>query len=147
MDPFDNLYYFTREPGNHGEHLGHPTGEIGGQLGQMSYRTHHDALGQTGAIQTGVKAVTAVLADPYLNEVVCNVLRLENIQAGVKPGPPCAKTRPGLRGGIGLSEAVGPLRAFVYHREHPWIVPTAIAVIIGGTFLAGYWSGKSRRKR
>jgi hypothetical protein len=112
----------------------------------MSYRTH-SALGQTGALATGVKAVTAVATDPYLNEVVCNVLRLEKIQAGTDPGAPCAKTRPGLRGGIGLSSAVGPLRAFVYHRQHPWIVPTAVAGIVGLTFLAGYWAGKSRRKR
>ncbi len=87
------------------------------------------------------------MSDPYLTEVTCNILRLERIQAGQKPGVPCARTQAGLRGGIGLSEAVGPLRAFVYHREHPWIVPTAIAGVIGFTFLSGYWAGKSRRKR
>ncbi len=90
-----------------------------------------------------------IAQDPHLNEVVCQVLRLNALERGVRLPSACPKipvTRsPGK--GIGLRHAVKPLRMFVATRENPYLLP----LIVGGgalaLFLLGYYAGRTAKKR
>jgi hypothetical protein len=93
-----------------------------------------------------LKAGMAVIEDPYLPQVACEVLRLNAIQEGRRPGPKCPAPRnPSSKKGVGLSYAVKPLQAFVYARQRPWIVPAAILGVVGLSFAAGYWARGRKR--
>lgn len=100
-----------------------------------------DLSSTIGAVVSAVGTVGSIASDPYLPEVTCLVGELSAIKRGQVPTP-CAKTQPGLPGGIGLSDAVLPLRAYVYAKQNPWVVPAAIAAIFGVPFLLGYTFGK-----
>ena len=91
------------------------------------------------AFETGV----AVVQDPYLPEMACEGKRLQNVKAGRQPGPNCPRTpRVAAGTGVGLRHAVGPLRLYVRHKQHPWVAPTAIAGVLLLMFGLGYAAGK-----
>lgn len=87
--------------------------------------------------------VQGVLEDPYLPEIACRINQLHAIEKKT-PLPPCAKTPPGKRGGIGLRNVAPVLRAYVYAEQHPIVKPVAIAALLGVPFLVGYLVGKRR---
>lgn len=124
----------------------------------MSYGRHSglgvdwDAVLQQGkdiweSAQPAVQAGMAIVEDPYLPQVACEVLRLNKIQEGRPPGPRCPKPiNPKPNKGVGLVHAVKPLQAFVYARQNPWVVPAAVLGVVGISFGVGYWAGKRKRR-
>jgi len=116
----------------------------------MSYtRTRHAGL---GGIADVAKAATSIVEDPCLGTVASLVLRLHAAEQPARPAapprpgqpkPPPAPPAPPVKG-IGLCSAVKPLRAVVYVRERPWLLPVGGAVIVGGLVALGYAIGRSR---
>lgn len=110
----------------------------------MSY--HRQALGASlDTVGSAIQAASKIAEDPFLPEVICQILRLNKISAGQDPGPACPPTMvsAGREGkGIGLSVAVSPLRAFAWSRAHP--IPAMAAAIgaVGAVFLLGYFTGR-----
>lgn len=104
-------------------------------------RTRTPGRGALGGLTDLVVAGVNVANDPYLGEVMCHLNQLQVIKAGGEAGP-CAKTPPGISGGIGLSRAVVPMRAYVYAEGHKWVYALAAAGILGLPFLLGYRIGK-----
>jgi len=86
-----------------------------------------------------------VLADPFLPETACEVTRLSKAQAGMNPGPSCARTVSSSSAGVGLRYVVSPLRVYVWHRQHPMVIPAAAIAGLALLFYAGYESGRSKR--
>lgn len=84
-----------------------------------------------------------IASDPYLPEVICRIAQLKTIQAGGTPAV-CPDTADNLPGGVGLSAAVVPLRAYVYAQQNKWVYPVAIAAIIGLPMWIGYELGRGR---
>lgn len=125
----------------------------------MTYRVYDQASAQAlgvsfddllrqGAALLGKASPTLgvaakVATDPYFPELTCHLIRLSNVSDGLAPGV-CARTRPGLRGGIGLEDAILPVRAFVAHKQRPWLLPAIAVVLLGGTFAIGYLAGKGK---
>jgi len=94
-----------------------------------------------GGITDVLSAATKVVQDPCLGEVASLVLRLHELeQRPVMPGAPAKPAVPVQ--GIGLCGAVKPLRAVVYVRARPWLVPLGAIAIIGGLVGIGYVLGK-----
>lgn len=94
-----------------------------------------------------VAAAKGLAEDPYLGEVICQVRRMKNVEARLPAGPSCPHTMvtaANARKGVGLRYAVTPLRAAVFARQNPWVVPVAVAVILGLPFALGYSFGKGR---
>lgn len=107
------------------------------------------ALNLFAGAKSGLQIGVAVLEDPYLPETACEVMRLSKAQAGENPGPRCAATsRADARKttGVGLRYAVTPLRAYIWHRQNPWVIPAAVGAGLALIFYAGMLTGK-RRKR
>jgi hypothetical protein len=110
----------------------------------MSYHPHRSRYGGRqglGSVASTVSAATAIVTDPYLPEVTKLVLRLRELEAkapttGTKPSAPTP--------GIGLRLAVKPLRAFVYLRERPWVLPVGAVAVVGGLVGLGYLLGRHR---
>lgn len=94
-----------------------------------------------GDISSMVVAGINVANDPYLAEVICRAGQLQAIKSGVDV-PSCPKTAAGIAGGIGLSRAVVPMRAYVYAERHKWVYAVAALGIIGLPMLIGYELGK-----
>ena len=104
-------------------------------------------------LKTGKTAVAIgqrVIADPHLQEALCEGLRVVNVLDDKPAGRPCRRTGPVSRAqldrGVGLKGALLPARAFILHRENPWALPLAIGGTVGLVFLAGYFIGKGRNK-
>lgn len=117
----------------------------------MSYNQRRQPLGADwGKVASLLDVGKSILEDPYLPQVTCEVLRLGKIERGQLPGPPCRSTvglsTAAVKKGIGLRFAVTPLKVWSYQRQHPWLLPTVVAGVLGLTFLVGYNVGK-RRKR
>ena len=93
-----------------------------------------------------LEAGVAVVNDPYLPQVACEVMRLQAIQAKRPPGPPCPSPKNPGNKGVGLQYVVKPLKAFVYLRQHPWILPAGAAAAVGLIFAVGYAAGRRRSK-
>lgn len=84
--------------------------------------------------------------DPYLAETVCRAAQILALQKGPPyPVMQCNKTAAGLPGGVGLSAAVRPMRAYVAVKKHPLLLPLGIAVVVGIPVLFGYYLGKRKR--
>ncbi len=94
-----------------------------------------------GSLETMVIAGINVANDPYLSEIICRAGQLQAIKSGVDV-PSCPKTAAGISGGIGLSRAVAPMRAYVYAEEHKWVYVVAAIGILGLPMLIGYELGK-----
>jgi hypothetical protein len=84
-----------------------------------------------------------IASDPYLPEVVCRLAQLKQIESGGAVAT-CTDTADNLPGGVGLRNAVGPLRAYVYAQQNKWVYPVALAAIIGLPMWIGYELGKGR---
>lgn len=99
---------------------------------------------------TALKLGTRVMADPHLNEALCEGMRVVNVLDKQPPGRPCRRTGPvskaRLAKGVGLNQALMPARAFILHRQNPWALPVAIGGTVGLVFLVGYFIGKGRKK-
>jgi len=105
-----------------------------------------------GDINSIVNAVTGALGtsldianDPYLQETICHIGQLKQINAGQAAGA-CAETAPNLAGGVGLGKVQPYLRAYVYAEENKWVYAVAAAVIIGLPMLIGYDLGKAAKR-
>lgn len=84
-----------------------------------------------------------IASDPYLPEVVCRLAQLKAIESGTTAAA-CTDTADNLPGGVGLRNAVAPLRAYVYAQQNKWVYPVALAAIIGLPMWIGYELGKGR---
>ena len=92
-------------------------------------------------ISNVISSAGNIASDPYLPEVTCLIGQLSAIKSGQTPGA-CNQTPDGLPGGVGLSDAVKPLRWYVYAKQNPWVFPAAVFAVIGLPFLIGYTIGK-----
>ncbi len=79
----------------------------------------------------GAQALQNVLTDPALPRIQLLLAKLNKID----PSP----------SGIGLSDVVVPLRAYVYSKRNPWVVPVVVLAFLGIPLLAGYLTAKGRR--
>ncbi len=93
-----------------------------------------------GTINTAVD----VASDPYLGEVMCRIGQLKNIDHN-EPVAVCADTPPGVNGGVGLHNAIVPLRAYVYAQQNTWVYPLAVAVLLGLPLFIGYEFGRGAK--
>lgn len=115
----------------------------------MSY-VHRNSRVGLGGIMDVAKAATAIVEDPCLGPVATLVLRLhaatpDPTQPRPLPGQPKPPSRPPAKG-IGLCNAVTPLKALVWVRERPWVVPVGLAAVVGGIFFAGFATGRGGRR-
>lgn len=98
-------------------------------------------IGALGGLEDVLTSASAVAADPYLSEVVCQMTALSQIEAGGTAGE-CLPTAPGLPGGVGLRNAVAPLRMYVYAQQHKWVYPLAALALFGLPMWIGYEIGR-----
>lgn len=99
----------------------------------MSY-----ARRQSPPVTDATVALLQITQDPYLAEAACEIMRLSQLEQTGRPGARCRRTRPtSSRKGIGLREVVSPLRAWIWHRQHPYVVPLAVMGLLGLTYYAG----------
>lgn len=97
-----------------------------------------------GDIASTVTTALDVANDPYLNEVVCRVHQLKQIENGEAVSV-CAETPPGLVGGVGMHNAIYPLRGYVYAQQNKWVYPLLALALIGLPAYVGYQLGKSSK--
>lgn len=97
-----------------------------------------------GDIASTVTTALDVANDPYLTEVVCRVNQLKQIEHG-DPVAVCPETPPGLVGGIGMRNAVYPLRGYVFAQQNKWVYPLIVLAVIGLPAYVGYQLGKSSK--
>lgn len=111
----------------------------GGALGDVASYLDGLIKSVTGTAQTAVN----VAGDPYLPEVICHIEQLKQIEGHQTPQV-CTNTDLNLAGGIGLRNAVVPMRGYVYAQQHKWVYPVAIGVIVGLPLWIGFTLGKGR---
>lgn len=97
-----------------------------------------------GDLLGSINTVIDVASDPYLPEVMCRIQQLKNIDHN-EPVAVCGVTPDGVNGGVGLHNAMGPLRAYVYAQQNTWVYPLAVAVIIGVPLFIGYEFGRGSK--
>jgi hypothetical protein len=95
--------------------------------------------------------------DPYLPEVFCRISQLQALSKGRTPVqalfgkkptvaiPACVATLPGQKG-IGLEQAIKPLRALVHINQHPSKVWLGLTVLFGVPLVVGYMIGRTRSR-
>ncbi len=125
----------------------------------MSYTRKNGAVAALGGTWDDALSVVKNMSgsvDPYLPEVLCrvdqiralrkdrSVLQMLTGKAPTVAVPNCSTTAPGLPG-IGVEEAVAPLRAYVYMNQNPWIVWLGITAALMVPFLLGYSAGKGSK--
>lgn len=93
--------------------------------------------GATNALVIG----KALLEDPALPEVAGLVMRLQRTENG---GRAPSSSSGGGRG-IGLRNAVLPLKFYVAAKEQPILGYAVVVGILAIPFIAGYLTGRSRR--
>ena len=107
-----------------------------------------------GATVAGVAG--GAVADPYLPEVACRLSPLQALTTGRTPAQiltgkkttvpvPACKATPLGQKGIGVEQAIRPLRAAVYVGRNPSVVWLGAAAIVGVPLLLGYMLGKRSR--
>lgn len=95
-----------------------------------------------GDLASTLATAADVAGDPYLPEVICRIQQLKNIDHG-EAVTVCAETPAGIvGGGVGLHNAMIPLRAYVYAQQNPWAYFVAAAVVLGLPMWIGYELGK-----
>lgn len=104
------------------------------------------SLSGLGSLSSTIGTAIDVASDPYLAEVVCHVQQLKNIDHG-EPVAVCVPTPDGIQtpGGVGLRNAIVPLRAYVYAQENKWVYPLVIAAVLGIPMWLGYEFGRGKR--
>lgn len=98
-------------------------------------------LGALGDLASTLTTALDVASDPYLPEIVCRVGQLKNIDHG-EVVQTCLETPDDIAGGVGLRNAIYPLRAYVYAQQNKWVYPLAVAAILGIPMWIGYELGK-----
>lgn len=96
-----------------------------------------------GDLTSILNTASDVANDPYLPEVICRIQQLKNIERG-ETVTVCTEAPEGIAGGVGLRNAMVPLRAYVYAQQNTWVYPLAIAAILGIPMWLGYELGKGR---
>lgn len=96
-----------------------------------------------GDLASALSTAIDVASDPYLPEVMCRIQQLKNIDHGEAVAV-CPSTPAGVVGGVGLGNAILPLRAYVYAQQNRWVYPVAIAAILGIPMLIGYELARGR---
>ncbi len=94
-----------------------------------------------GDVASTIATALDVASDPYLGEIVCRVGQLKNIDHN-EAVQACTNTPDGVAGGVGLRNAIYPLRAYVYAQQNKWVYPVAVLAILGLPFWLGYELGK-----
>lgn len=97
-----------------------------------------------GDLASVLSTAADVASDPYLPEVVCRIQQLKNIDRGEAVAV-CAESPDGVSGGVGLRNAMGPLRAYVYAQQNKWVYPLAVAAILGIPMWIGYEIGRTSK--
>ena len=95
-----------------------------------------------------ILAVSKVVEDPALPEIVCEVLRLNKVVAGQPAGPSCPRrvlTAAQKSKGVGLYVAREPLRAYIWARQNPALAWGAGLAVVGLIGLVGYTLGRRSR--
>jgi hypothetical protein len=102
-----------------------------------------------GSGHAALKIGRRVVADPHLQEALCEGLRVVNVLDKKPAGKRCPRTgkvsKARLARGVGLNQGLMPARAFILHRQNPWVLPVAIGGLFGLVFLGGFFTGKSRK--
>lgn len=88
-----------------------------------------------------IKTGTTVLSDPALPQIIGMVVELNAMEKSAANTPSSGSTGQG----IGLRKVVKPLELFVFYRKNEWVLPVAIAGLVGLPFLLGYVVGKPGR--
>ena len=122
----------------------------------MSYLAAGD-IDFSGIFKTGAElvdtygsaAVTAVQVadDPAFPEIACQAVRLTRINAGEPAGEPCTPTvmtAANANKGIGLSEALVPVRTLVWMRANPMITGSVLFGALASIWLTGYVAGRMK---
>ncbi len=94
-----------------------------------------------GDLASTIATAADIASDPYLQEVICRIGQLKQIDRGEAVGV-CSRTAAGVPGGVGLRNAVPVLRGYVYAQQHKWVYPLAAAAIIGVPLWIGYHLGR-----
>jgi hypothetical protein len=94
-----------------------------------------------GDVASILNTVADAATDPYLSEVICHVGQLKQIDHG-QAVQVCDETPAGLTGGVGLRNAIIPLRWYVYAQQNKWVYPVALIAAIGIPMFIGYELGK-----
>lgn len=103
------------------------------------------SLGADTALEAAGVALTTI-QDPYLPELLCRMKQLAAIEK--KQTLPACQAQPlTLRGGIGLRNAMLPMRGYVYAQQHKWAYAVAAIGLIGLPILVGYQIGKHTRSK
>lgn len=97
-----------------------------------------------GDLASTIATALDVAGDPYLPEIVCHIQQLKAIDHG-EAVPVCAETPDGVVGGVGLRNAIWPLRGYVYAQQNKWVYPIVVAAIIGLPMWLGYELGRGSR--
>ena len=108
------------------------------------YRRMRPSLQGLGSLSSTIDTAIDVASDPYLAKVICHVKQLKNIDHG-EPVAICSPTPPGISGGVGLRNAILPLRGYVYAQQNLWVYPLVIAAVLGIPMLIGYELGKGSK--
>jgi len=96
-----------------------------------------------GDLASALSTAADVAGDPYLPEVICRIQQLKNIDRGETVAT-CIDTPEGVAGGVGLRNAMTPLRAYVYAQQNKWVYPLAVAAMIGIPMWLGYELGRAK---
>lgn len=119
----------------------------------MSYVNQQGLGGFAGDTLAAVKAAASAV-DPYFPEALCRVDQIRALRKNRKflhavfgkgptvPVPSCALTPDNLPGGIGVEQAMRPMRSAVYIYEHPTLVALAAVAFFAIPFFAGVAVGK-----
>jgi hypothetical protein len=97
-----------------------------------------------GDLASILTTASDVVNDPYLPEVLCRIQQLKAIDRG-EPVTICVEAPEGIAGGVGLRNAMTPLRAYVYAQQNKWVYPLAVAAILGIPMWVGYELGKGSK--
>lgn len=97
-----------------------------------------------GDLASTLATAADVASDPYLPEVICHIQQLKQIEHG-EPVSVCAETQEVIGAGVGLRNAMVPLRAYVYAQQNPWAYIVGLAVVIGVPMWIGYELGKGHK--
>lgn len=118
---------------------------IMGYLRKRMNRRQHGMSGLgdlASTIESALGTGASIAEDPYLPEVLCHINQLQQINSGGQAGT-CADTADNLPGGVGLINAVKPMRAYVWLQSNsPWGYIGLAAALIGLPMLIGYEIGK-----
>ncbi len=83
-----------------------------------------------------------VLEDPALPEVLDLVQQVVDLETSSGGGGGGGASGPG----VGLSDAITPLRAYLFVRRHPWVPYAAAFGVVAVPFLIGILVGRAMGK-